>query len=94
MKFISKILSAVFFFSAILLFINQPISIAQEKDTYATINGEKIWYQLKGEGDPIVLIPGGPGDSHLYFTPWFDVLAQKHRVIYYRCFRERKIFKS
>ena len=90
MKFISKTLSAVFFFSAILLFINQSICLAQANDTFATINGEKIWYQVKGEGDPIVLIPGGPGDSHLYFTPWFDELAQKHKVIYFDAFGRGK----
>ncbi len=89
MKFISKTLLTVFFL-AILLFINQSLSFAQENDTYATVNGEKIWYQVKGEGDPIVLIPGGPGDSHLYFTPWFDELAKDHKVIYFDAFGRGK----
>lgn len=61
-----------------------------EQDNFATVNGEKIWYQIKGEGDPIVLIPGGPGNSHLYFTPWFDQLAKNYKVIYFDAFGRGK----
>ena len=54
--------------------------------SYAEVNGVKIWYVIKGSGDPIVLIPGGPGNSHIYFTPWFDELAKNHKVIYFDAF--------
>ncbi len=84
-----NLLSEVILF-IIILFITQTISLAQEKDNYASVNGEKIWYQIKGEGDPIVLIPGGPGNSHLYFTPWFDELAKNHKVIYFDAFGRGK----
>lgn len=64
---------------------------AQEApDTYAVVNGERIWYQAKGEGEPIVLIPGGPGNSHLYFTPWFDELSKNYKVIYFDAFGRGK----
>jgi proline iminopeptidase len=78
-------LAALFF-----LFIMQAMDVAQVKGTYATVNGEQIWYQIKGEGDPIVLIPGGPGNSHLYLTPWFDELAKNNKVIYFDAFGRGK----
>lgn len=90
MKSLCKSFSALIFYSALLLFVSQTIILAQEKESYALVNGEKIWYQVKGEGDPIVLIPGGPGDSHLYFTPWFDELAKDHKVIYFDAFGRGK----
>ena len=58
----------------IFLFALQLVNFAQDKDTYAKVNGADLWYQIKGEGDPIVLIPGGPGSSHLYFTPFMNAL--------------------
>ncbi len=89
MVFSTKSSLSILLFTAA-LFTLQTINFAQEDDNYAVINGAKIWYQVKGEGDPIVLIPGGPGDSHLYFTPWFDELSKDHKVIYFDAFGRGK----
>lgn len=74
----------------LIILIAQINLFAQSHNTtggsYANVNGVKIWYETKGEGDPVVLIPGGPGNSHIYFTPWFDELAKSHKVIYYDAF--------
>ncbi len=81
------------FLFLILLFAFQfiPFIYAQnDSDTYADINGAKIWYEVIGQGDPIVLIAGGPGDSHLYLTPWFDELAKTNKVIYFDAFGRGK----
>ena len=81
-----KILTSIFLLS-FLVFNSQLEIIAQTSgiltDAYADVNGAKLWYEMKGSGDPIVLIPGGPGNSHLYLTPWFDKLAKNHKVIFY-----------
>ncbi len=79
------------FFSSIIIsliiILSFSASFAQENDgKYAKINGAKIWYKVVGQGDPIVIIPGGPGDSHLYLTPWFDELTKNFKVIYYDAF--------
>ncbi|MCL5030208.1 MAG: alpha/beta hydrolase [Bacteroidetes bacterium] len=69
-------------------------SSAQTKEdnngAYVGVNGAKLWYEIKGSGEPIVLIPGGPGNSHIYFTPWFDELAKNYKVIYYDAFGRGK----
>jgi len=57
---------------------------------YAWVNGAHLWYQTKGKGDPVVIIPGGPGDSHIYLTPWFDELAKRYKVIYFDAFGRGK----
>jgi len=57
---------------------------------YALINGAKIWYETEGEGEPLLIIPGGPGNSHTYFHPWFSELAKNYRVIYLDAFGRGK----
>lgn len=53
---------------------------------YASVNGAKLWYESEGSGDPILLISGGPGDSHAVFHPFFSKLANHNRIIYYDAF--------
>jgi proline iminopeptidase len=82
-SFIISIFAYLLFCSPIIIYPQASVTSA---GTYAKVNGAKIWYEIKGSGDPIVLIPGGPGNSHIYFTPWFDELAKNHKVIYFDAF--------
>ena len=46
---------------------------------YARIGGSDIWYEVAGDGDPVVLLHGGLSDG----TAWglqVPVLAGQHRV--------------
>jgi len=43
----------------------------------------RIFYEVVGSGDPIVVIHGGPGLDHNYLRPGLDVLAQGHTLVYY-----------
>lgn len=51
-----------------------------------SVNGANLWYESEGRGDPVVLVSGGPGDSHAIFHPFFSRLADRNRVIYYDAF--------
>jgi proline iminopeptidase len=55
-----------------------------------TVNGAKLWCETEGSGEPILLIPMGPGRSHDYFHPYFSVLAEKHEIIYFDPFGRGK----
>ena len=83
-------LRRVFAFNIILSVVTTFAAISalaqSDRDTpgaYAWVDGAHLWFQISGHGDPVVVIPGGPGDSHLYLTPWFDELAEHHKLIYY-----------
>jgi proline iminopeptidase len=50
---------------------------------YAQVDGAKLWYETEGQGEPLVLVAGGPGDSHSEFHPFFSRLADRFQVIYF-----------
>ena len=57
---------------------------------FVAVNGAKVWYESEGSGEPLILIPGGPGFSHSYFHPYFHQLSKSFRVIYYDPFGRGK----
>jgi proline iminopeptidase len=65
-------------------------SAVHPKGDFAVVNGSRLWFESEGSGEPIVLIPGGPGDSHDYFHPYFSALSSSNRVIYYDAFGRGK----
>src|SRR5580765_5480111 len=52
---------------------------------YLTVNGAKLWVITVGQGDPLVIIPGGPGSAHIAYRV-FDSLASTSMVVYYDAF--------
>jgi proline iminopeptidase len=57
---------------------------------YVRVNGAKLWVVTVGEGDPIILIAGGPGNAHTGLRS-FDPLAQNHhQLIYFDAFGRGK----
>ncbi len=45
--------------------------------------GVSLFTRTIGDGSPVVVLHGGPGASHDYLRPGFDVLAERHSLIYY-----------
>ena len=56
---------------------------------YLTVNGAKLWVVLAGKGDPLIIIPGGPGGTHLPYRA-FDSIAQNNLIIYFDAFGRGK----
>lgn len=56
---------------------------------YVTVNGAKLWVITVGKGDPLFIIPGGPGGTHLAYRR-FDSLASNNMVIYFDAFGRGK----
>lgn len=46
------------------------------------VNGTRLWIETEGEGEPLLLLAGGPANSHLTFHPAFSDLADEYQVIY------------
>jgi proline iminopeptidase len=53
------------------------------------VNGAKLWVVLVGKGDPLFIIPGGPGGAHFAYRG-FDSLSQKHLIVYFDAFGRGK----
>jgi proline iminopeptidase len=47
------------------------------------INGSSLFLSVKGTGDPLLVIHGGPGLNHTYFIPHLNTLEKTFKVIYY-----------
>ena len=60
--------------------------LAQERPTIdrgvAEISGARLYYELAGSGDAVVLVHGGWGDIR-YWDEQFAMLARKYRVLRY-----------
>lgn len=81
----------------IVLFLFAALAGAQVKKIdsftdgkYVTVNGAKLWVVIVGEGDPVIIIPGGPGGAHIGYRD-FDTLAKSHhQVVYFDAFGRGK----
>ena len=47
---------------------------------YAIVNGLKIYYEVHGDGEPLILLHGGVGASEM-FEPMLPALSKTHKVI-------------
>lgn len=73
------------------LFIITSFSFAQQdslifdkfESKLYTINGYKINVEVKGTGDPIFFLPGGPGNSHDYMQGNFGHYYKTNMVVFF-----------
>ncbi|HEY8690639.1 MAG TPA: alpha/beta fold hydrolase [Chitinophagaceae bacterium] len=56
---------------------------------YITVNGAKLWVVLVGKGEPLIIIPGGPGGNHLAYRK-FDSMANNNTLVYFDAFGRGK----
>lgn len=76
------------------LFFNVQIHAQKLPDSftegrYVTVNGAKLWVVLAGQGDPLIIIPGGPGGSHISYRS-FDSLSKDNQIVYFDAFGRGK----
>jgi proline iminopeptidase len=57
-------------------------AIAHPDGRLVDIGGTKLWVEIEGAGEPLLLLAGGPASSHLVFHPYFSGLADRFQVIY------------
>lgn len=48
-----------------------------------TLDDARIFYEVVGSGEPIIVVHGGPGLDHEYLQPGLDVLATGNTLVYY-----------
>lgn len=47
-----------------------------------SLGDTRLWVEREGSGEPLVLLAGGPANSHLTFHPAFSALADAYEVFY------------
>ncbi len=75
-----RIVFFLFFFVASVNVLSQTL---KTEEGYKDIYGTKLYYKTIGEGEPILIVHGGPGLEHSYFLPHFNELAKKHKLIFF-----------
>jgi len=50
---------------------------------FITIDGYKINIEIKGTGEPIFFLPGGPGNSHDYMQGAFGQYYKTNTVVFF-----------
>ena len=56
---------------------------AQARQGLLSLPTGRLYYEVVGEGDPIVVVHGGPGLDHNYLRPGLDVLGSSRALVYY-----------
>jgi pimeloyl-ACP methyl ester carboxylesterase len=74
-----RIVKTIIFNLVIIMTAN--ISQAQTTGKYADVNGIKMYYELHGTGNPLVLIHGGGSTLETTFGKILPSLAKTHKVI-------------
>ena len=58
-------------------------STQPNKSGYLDFDQGKIYYETYGNGEPIIVLHGGPGQGHDYFLPQMLELAKHYQVTFY-----------
>jgi proline iminopeptidase len=57
-------------------------AVLKIEDGFVDANGVLIYYTAFGQGDPLVVVHGGPGASHDYLLPGLLPLARTNRLVF------------
>lgn len=74
--------SLFFLLSSALLFCQESPAVYKIQQGFVDANGVMIYYEEFGEGEPLMILHGGPGASHDYFLPYLLPLARHNRLIF------------
>jgi len=75
--------TTAFFFSVLMTMLLPAIASAQQKPTtgYAPVNGLKMYYEIHGSGDPVVLLHGSFMTITNNWAGWIGELSKTRKVI-------------
>jgi proline iminopeptidase len=64
------------------LFVCIGIACAQHKEQFVPVNGTSLYVRMVGQGNPLIVIHGGPGLNHSYLWPHLQGLANHHLLVF------------
>jgi proline iminopeptidase len=63
------------------LLASPPVALPIQEGLVDT-GGVVVYYKTVGQGDPLVIVHGGPGASHDYLLPNLYALARTHKLVF------------
>ncbi len=78
----NKLLILIVFISQLLSCKNKSVEVYCEEGT-KEINGTTLYYKVVGQGEPMLIIHGGPGLNHQYLFPNLQFLTDRYQLIFY-----------
>jgi proline iminopeptidase len=84
-----KIFSFFIFLFIFSIAYSQTLPNSFTDGKYVKVNGAKLYVVIAGSGDPLIIIPGGPGGTHIGYRS-FDSLAKDNQIIYFDAFGRGK----
>ncbi|MEO6220269.1 MAG: alpha/beta hydrolase [Ginsengibacter sp.] len=85
----NKILLLLSLVNFINITIAQKLPDSYTDGKYINVNGAKLYVVIEGSGDPMIIIPGGPGSAHPGYRA-FDSLSKNNQLIFYDAFGRGK----
>lgn len=72
-------------FGLAILAVLAPLDLSAQRARQGLLSLEtaRIFYEVVGTGEPIIVVHGGPGLDHEYLQPGLDALAIRNTLIYY-----------
>ncbi len=58
-------------------------SIPEVEEGYKSVNGTEIFYKTMGEGEPVIIVHGGPVLEHGYLVPYLKPLTTNYELIFF-----------
>ena len=62
---------------------HQRVEAQRARQGLLSLEDARLFYEVVGSGDPILVVHGGPGLDHAYLRPGLDALATRNALIYY-----------
>jgi len=61
----------------------QGVAGQRARQGLLSLEDARLFYEVLGAGDPIIVVHGGPGLDHAYLRPGLDALAIRSTLVYY-----------
>lgn len=66
-----------------LALLPRDVSAQRARQGLLSLEDARLFYEVLGTGEPVIVVHGGPGLDHNYLRPGLDALATRNTVIYY-----------
>ncbi len=69
--------------ASVLAVVPSAVAAQSARQGLLSLEDARIFYEVRGRGDPILVVHGGPGLDHSYLRPGLDVFDTRYTLIYY-----------